>query len=295
MSVSTREVRLVVQIRNLQRSTAVTRTKLNLNLSARMGRWSATHWKTATFGWLAFVVASFAVGSLVGTKTIDPAASGSGESGHVMKTLAKEFKQPAQENIVIHSTQMTTDDPQFRRAVDDVVSTLSAQPAARDIQSPFAAGNHGQISKDGRAALVEFKLRGTKLAQSDKDVVPIEAAISKLQRAYPTLSIGEFGDASIDEQLNKQVGKDFAKAGTFSLPITLLVLLVAFGALIAAGLPLLLGLTAVAATIGLVALPSHLIPMDQNVSVVVMLIGLAVGVDYSLFYLKREREDRRAG
>ncbi len=80
-----------------------------------------------------------------------------------------------------------------------------------------------------------------------------------------------------------------------SLPITLLVLIFAFGALIAAGLPLLLGLTAVAATIGLVALPSHLIPMDQNVSVVVMLIGLAVGVDYSMFYLKREREERRAG
>ena len=77
--------------------------------------------------------------------------------------------------------------------------------------------------------------------------------------------------------------------------MTLIVLIFAFGALIAAGLPLLLGLTAVAATIGLVALPSHLIPMDQNVSVVVMLIGLAVGVDYSMFYLKREREERRAG
>jgi uncharacterized membrane protein YdfJ with MMPL/SSD domain len=295
MSVSTCEVTLVVQIRNLQRSTAMTRTKLSPNLAARMGRWSASHWKTATFGWLAFVVASFAVGSVIGTKTIDPAASGSGESGHVMKTLAKEFKQPAQENVLVRSAHTTTDDPEFRRAVSDVVGTLRAQPATRNIESPFAAGNQGQISKDGHAVLVGFKLRGTELAQSDKDVVPIEAAISKLQQSYPTLSIGEFGDASIDEQLNKQVGKDFGKAGTFSLPITLLVLLLAFGALIAAGLPLLLGLTAVAATIGLVALPSHLIPMDQNVSVVVMLIGLAVGVDYSLFYLKREREERRAG
>jgi uncharacterized membrane protein YdfJ with MMPL/SSD domain len=295
MSVSAREVTLVVQIHNLQRRTAVTRTKLSPNLAARMGRWSATHWKTATFGWLAFVVASFAIGSVIGTKTIDPAASGSGESGHVMKTLAKEFKQPAQENVLIRSAHTTTGDREFRRAVKDVVDTLSAQPAARNIESPFAPGNQGQISKDGHAALVAFKLRGTELAQSDKDVVPIEAAISKLEQSHPTLSIGEFGDASIDEQLNKQVGKDFGKAGTFSLPITLLVLLLAFGALIAAGLPLLLGLTAVAATIGLVALPSHLIPMDQNVSVVVMLIGLAVGVDYSLFYLKREREERRAG
>ena len=268
---------------------------LSTNLAARIGRWSASHWKSATFGWLAFVALSFAVGNLIGTKTIDPNASGSGESGHVMKVLAKEFKQPAHENVLVRSTHGTTSDPTFGRAVAAVVATLQKQAAVRDVQSPFAAGNAGQISKDGRAALVQFKLRGTELAQSDKDVVPVEAAITKLQQSYPSLSIGEFGDASVDEQLNKQVTKDFSKAGTFSLPVTLLVLIVAFGALIAAGLPLLLGLTAVGATIGLVALPSHLIPMDQNVSVVVMLIGLAVGVDYSMFYLKREREERRAG
>ena len=68
-----------------------------------------------------------------------------------------------------------------------------------------------------------------------------------------------------------------------------------FGSLVAAGVPLLLALTAVFATMGLVAIPSHLVPMDQNVSAVVLLVGLAVGVDYALFYLKREREERAAG
>ena len=79
------------------------------------------------------------------------------------------------------------------------------------------------------------------------------------------------------------------------MPLTLIVLLFVFGALVAAGLPLLLALTAVIATLGLIALPSHLVPMDPNVSAVVLLVGLAVGVDYSLFYLKREREERAAG
>src|SRR5437764_12811598 len=65
------------------------------HLAARMGRWSASHWTTATFGWLAFVIAAFAIGSVIGTKTIDPNASGSGESGHVMKTLASDCQQPA--------------------------------------------------------------------------------------------------------------------------------------------------------------------------------------------------------
>ena len=265
------------------------------HLAARMGRWSASHWKTATFGWLAFVIASFAIGNAIGTKTIDPNASGSGESGHVMKTLAAEFKQPASESVLIRSTTMTTDAPAFRRAITDTISTLQRQGVVRDIQSPLAQGNGGQISADRHAALVQFKLKGTDLAQSDKDVLGVLTAVGNVQHANPALTIGEFGDASVDEQLNKQVGKDFGRAGTFSIPVTLLVLILAFGALIAAGLPLLLGLTAVLGTIGLVALPSHFLPMDQNVSVVVMLIGLAVGVDYSMFYLKREREERQAG
>ena len=216
------------------------------HLAARMGRWSASHWKTATFGWLAFVIASFAVGNLIGTKTIDPNASGSGESGHVMKVLASDFKQPAHENVLIRSTHTTTGDPTFRRAVEDVVLALHHHSTVRDIESPFVAGNSGQISTDRHAALVQFKLRGTKLAQSDKDVLPVEAAVTSSQNRYPSLSIGEFGDASVDEQLNKQVTKDFGKAGLYSLPVTLIVLIIAFGALIAAGLPLLLGLTAVA-------------------------------------------------
>ena len=265
------------------------------HLAARMGRWSASHWKTATVGWLAFVIAAFVVGNAVGTKTIDPNASGSGESGHVQKILAKDFEQPASESVLIRSTSSTTAAPAFRRAVSDVVATLQAQSAVRHIESPFADGNAGQISADRHAALVQFKLKGTDLDQSDKDVLGVEAAIAKTQQANPSLFIGEFGDASIDQALNAKVGDDFKKAGVFSLPVTLIVLIFAFGALIAAGLPLLLGLTAVLGTVGLLAIPSHLLPMDQVASVVILLIGLAVGVDYSMFYLKREREERRSG
>jgi uncharacterized membrane protein YdfJ with MMPL/SSD domain len=80
-----------------------------------------------------------------------------------------------------------------------------------------------------------------------------------------------------------------------SLPLTLLILVLVFGSLVAGLVPLALGLSSVMATIGLVALESHVVPMDQNVSAVILLIGLAVGVDYSLFYLRREREERAAG
>ncbi len=88
---------------------------------------------------------------------------------------------------------------------------------------------------------------------------------------------------------------DLRKAETLSLPITLIILVIAFGSLVAAGIPLLLAISAVAATIGLVALPSQIFPVDEALTSVILLIGLAVGVDYSLFYLRREREERAAG
>ncbi len=80
-----------------------------------------------------------------------------------------------------------------------------------------------------------------------------------------------------------------------SIPITLVILLLVFGSLVGAFIPLGLALTAVFATLGLVALPSQIVPMDESVAEVILLIGLAVGVDYSLFYIRRERDERRAG
>ena len=107
--------------------------------------------------------------------------------------------------------------------------------------------------------------------------------------------IGGFGNATAEKEVNDQFNSDLGRAGLLSLPVTIVILIVAFGALVAAGIPLLLGLTAVLATMGLLAIPSQFWPVDQAVNAVVLLIGLAVGVDYSLFYLKREREERAAG
>src|SRR4051794_5728440 len=128
------------------------------HVAARMGRWSASHWKTATFGWLAFVVAAFAIGNVLGTKTLDPNKAGSGESGHVQSVLADEFKQPASESVIVKSTSSTVDAPEFRRAVASVISTLQSQQHVRAISSPFVPANAGQISADRHAALVQFKM-----------------------------------------------------------------------------------------------------------------------------------------
>ena len=259
-----------------------------------MGRWSAAHWKTATFGWIAFVLVAFALGGAVGMNTIDPNAAGPGESGRMDRILDAGFEQPAGESVLVQSSSLRASDPAFKAAVADVVAGISKVNAVQDVRSPFDQGNEGQIAPNEHAALVEFEIRGDPDDAADK-VGSVLDAVDDLQKAHPGLFIGEFGDASKVDAVATAYENDLGKAGLLSLPVTLLILVVAFGALVAAGIPLLLALTAVFATFGLIAIPSHVFPVAMQAPALVLLVGLAVGVDYSMFYLKREREERAAG
>jgi RND superfamily putative drug exporter len=264
------------------------------NLAARMGRWSADHWKTATFGWLAFVLVAFALGGMAGTKTIDPNAPGPGESGRMDKILDAGFKQPAAESVLVQSTTLSATDPAFTAAVEDVVARISTLDAVQNVRSPVDPANAGQISPDGRSALVEFEIRGAKADAAEK-ITPVLAQVDAAQDAHPQFFIGEFGYASAADAISTAAEDDLGKAGILSLPVTLVILVLAFGALMAAGIPLLLALTAVFATFGLLAVSSQFVPQAMQAGAIVLLIGLAVGVDYSLFYLRRAREERAAG
>ena len=264
------------------------------NLAARMGRWSAYHWKTATFGWLAFVIVVFALGGMAGTKSIDPNKPGPGESGRMEAILDEGFKRPAGESVLIENESLRVDDPAFAAVIEDVVRRIETVDVVQNVRSPLDPENAGQIAPSGHAALVEFEIRGDADDAADK-IGPVLDRVSVAQQVHPEFFIGEFGLASGEDAIVTAYEDDLAKAGELSLPITLIILVIAFGALVAAGIPLLLALTAVFGTFGLVALSSHFLPMAMQAPAVVLLIGLAVGVDYSMFYLRREREERAAG
>jgi len=264
------------------------------NLAARMGRWSADHWKAATFGWLAFVIVAFGLGGAIGTKSADPNEAGPGESGRMDRILDAGFKRPAAESVLVQSASLPTSDPAFKAAIGDVAARLSKLEAVQNVRSPLDESHANQISPNGRAALVEFQIRGDADDAADK-LDPVLAAVGDAQEAHPGLFIGEFGEASAVDAVQTAFADDLGKAGLLSLPITLAILLIAFGALVAAGIPLLLALTAVFATFGLMALPSHILPQAMQAPALVLLVGLAVGVDYTMFYLRREREERAAG
>src|SRR6478736_4847802 len=147
------------------------------NLAARMGRWSASHKKTAIFGWLAFIAVAFMIGNAVGTKQLDPNKTGAGESAHVDSVLRDEFKQVQGDQILIQSTSKDVDDPAFRAAIADVVRTVGDLKQVKKVESPFAAGNTEQISKDRHTALVPVELRTTDLKKATTLDKPVERAI----------------------------------------------------------------------------------------------------------------------
>jgi uncharacterized membrane protein YdfJ with MMPL/SSD domain len=265
------------------------------NIAARMGRWSARHWKTATLGWLALIALVFVLGSRVGTKELSDARGMNGDSARAQHIIdSAGFPDNPAEVVLVQSTTLTVRDAAFRRAVEDVVRALSQVKGVEHVRSPYTRGNEDQLSKSGRSALVPFELEDNTDEAYDGVARPL-AAVAAVQRAHPELRIEETGGPSIDRALDDTVEKDFRRAEFSSIPLTLGILLVAVGALLAAFLPVLLALTAFAGATGVLAFASQLLPVDDAAGSVMLLIGLAVGVDYSLFYLKREREERALG
>jgi RND superfamily putative drug exporter len=268
----------------------------SLNVAARAGRWSANNWKKAFFGWLIVAVAALVLGVAAGHRQIADSDTASGEAAKAQRMLEQaDFKTPATESVLIQNTDARASDPAFRAAIGTVVQKLSRQREVTNIQSPLARTGGGQISADGHSALVQFDVKGDMDKAADK-IQPVMDVVAGVQKTTPGFRIEEFGMASATHVLNDTVGKDFKKAEKLTVPVTLLILLFAFGALVAAGLPVLLAFSAVLASIGFYSLFTHLLPGDfDTTQSVILLIGMAVGVDYSLFYLRREREERHAG
>src|SRR5829696_6026669 len=267
------------------------------SLAARAGRWSAQHRKRAIVGWILFVVLATVIGGAVGQRMLADEDMGNGESRAADQAVAAAgFPKESGEQVLVEAKggKLASQDGRFRAAVGDVVERLQATAHVKEVESPYAKGNEGQLSRDGSAALVTFKLEGEDDVAKDR-VGATLAATKTAQEAHPDLRIEQFGDASANKALSAAFEKDFQRAEVLSLPITLVILILAFGALVAAGLPLLLALTAVMGTIGLLGPVSQVIALDEAISSVVLLVGLAVGVDYVMFYLRREMEERDAG
>ena len=267
------------------------------NLAGRAGRWSARHWSWALFCWLAFAILAVVLGSAAGHVQMKDSEYASGEAAKGLELLSQGgLVQPARENVLVQSRRYNVSDPVFVAAVAATTQALGEQRDATNIENPmFKQGGGGQVSRDGHSVLITFDVRGDPNKANDR-IEPILRAVAGVTKDRPGFIVREVGNASANYEIGKTFDKDFKNAERLTIPLTLLILVGAFGSLVAAGLPVLLAFSAVLASLGLFSLVTHASSGDyQSTSAVILLIGMAVGVDYSLFYLRREREERVGG
>ncbi|MFD7433192.1 MMPL family transporter [Streptomyces sp. NPDC059861] len=263
-------------------------------LAARAGGWSARHRWAAVGIWVLFVVLAMGLGSAAGRVDVKDSDQLKGETHTAAKIIEDAgIEEPAGETVLIQSKDggLKATDPAFRAAVADVVRAVDATGEVTDVTTPYDTRT---ISQDGRSALVQFDMRGASDTAGER-VEPVLKAVERVQREHDALRIEEIGGASMMKTFDDAFGDDFRKAEYSAVPVALGILLIAFGALVAALLPVALALSAIMATMGLMGVVSHVMPMSETANSVMLLVGLAVGVDYCLFYLRREREEREAG
>ncbi|MGW2821137.1 MMPL family transporter [Streptomyces sp. NPDC001443] len=263
-------------------------------IAARAGGWSARHRWAAVGIWVLFVVLAMGLGSAAGRVDVDESDQLKGET-HTAATIVKDagIEEPAGETVLIQGRDagVRATDAEFRATVADVVEAVRATGRVTDVTSPYDTQT---ISKDGRSALVQFDMRGDAETAGDR-VEPVLKAVEGVGKEHASLRVEEIGGASMNKTFSDAFGDDFQKAELSAVPVALGILLIAFGALVAALLPVALAITAIMATMGLMGVVSHVMPMSDTANSVMLLVGLAVGVDYCLFYLRREREEREAG
>ena len=253
-------------------------------LVRRVAGTSARRPKAVIALWLVLVVGCVAAGSMTGTQSLSGADTGVGESARADQRLEDAgLDDPAVERVLLSSGDEAT----TAAAARDLERRLGALPEVAE-RLP------SQTTDGGRVVLVQAAMRGDPDDAVDH-VEPLEQAVAGVRAGHDGVTLQQAGSASIDGAIDGVVEEDLQKAELISLPIIIVVLLVAFGAVVAASVPLLLGITAVAAALGALGAVSQLVPTDASASSLVVLIGLAVAVDYSLFYIRREREERRAG
>jgi uncharacterized membrane protein YdfJ with MMPL/SSD domain len=270
------------------------------NLAARAGRWSASHRKTAILGWIAFVILATLIGGSVGQRNLEQSAMGNGESKRGALIIdAANFPKTVREQVLVQGKgSVKAGDPRVTAAVKDVVDRLEPIDGVSHIESPLEPAHRAStVSTDGRSVVVNFALDGDR-----EDVKGLEraaeaplAAVAAVEKAHPQVRVEEYGAASERRALGAKERKDEARSLQLSMGGTLAILLLAFGAAVAAGVPLLLGISAFVATTGLLAPVSQVAPLHEAVGQVTMLVGLAVGVDYAMFYLRRMIEEQRKG
>lgn len=269
----------------LQSATTVPARKA---MTTRLAIWSATHRRIAFGVWLLMIVGFVALGAAQAPKQATSQDLTVGEAARAAQIAAEAgHSNPAVENILITARAGNFDIQEGQIAALEAISTVRTLPGISRVDPAVTA-------EDGRALLVQVTMEGDP-DTADERVTPLVSAVADVQADHSSLRVEEVGPASISQDFQGLIGKELSKATTLSVPVTLAILLLVFGAIVMAGIPIVLALSSVGAGLGLWAVASQVVPDPGTTMDLIVLLGMAVGVDYSLFYLRRFREERHRG
>jgi RND superfamily putative drug exporter len=252
----------------------------------RMGRWTADHVRTVALAW---VVAAVVLGAFA--PQVEQALSGAGweasgsESVQARRLVQKNFGGLSSQafTVVLHSDTQTTAEPGFRQVLASVTARLRASDAVAAVVAPRRGAT---ISRDGRTAVVTAGSTGTPTeAVSSADELKGELA----QLGRDGISVSLTGSSGMWSDFNEANKEAMLKSELISWPVTLAILVVAFGSLVAAGLPLMLTILGLVASAGLLWILTHGFDISIWAMNFALMFALALGVDYALFVVHRFR------
>ena len=261
-----------------------------LSFTGRLARWSATHpWWVVAASVLIVVLAMLAMNA-VETKTLE--YSGEGEAAVGARLIEDKFKiePPPTEQVVFSNPSLDASDAAFRTTVEELVQQLRALPEVASVASFYDTGDSSMVSEDGHVVLARVELKN-----DDSD--GIDPILEMVRAAADTtgFEVGMVGQTSLEKAVSAIVEEDFQRIMMITLVLGLTIMIIAFRAVVAALIPLVLAIGAIFTTIGIATLLSQVVAMDEVYTEVVLLMGMAVGIDYSLFIISRYRGERKAG
>jgi len=203
-------------------------------------------------------------------------------------------EDPAQERVIVSSESLTVDDPAFEAVVANVASAISAHEEVTSVSTYYDTGENGLVSFDRKRTVLVTTLAGDPV-DAIQDAKPVLETIHDLQTPAPGFEVLTLGTASVTETINSTAEEGMARGESIGIVVALIVMLVVFGTLVAAGLPIILTIVALLVTTSVAMATSHIFDLNAAVIQMIGMIGLAVGIDYILFIVSRYREEREHG
>lgn len=251
---------------------------------------SRRRWFVVAF-WIPLIIAGGLLTGRFHDSLSSPSFATTGsESERAGMVLEERFQSSFSEQtlLVFESEQFTVDDPAYREVIEQTVESIRQEPGVAIAISPFAPEASGQISEDRHAAFAVVGLTGSTDERLDRSGGYLDLAAGHSTEDVQVMFTGR---SPISHELIGVAAEDLRNAETIALPLALLILIVAFGSLVAAGMPLVAALVGIAITFGVLSIAGEFTPFNLLIENIVMMVGLAVGIDYVLFIVTRFREE----